>query len=154
MPNGNTPEIILHEARDKRSKQDGHLQGMRRIAAGALIAFLSVGTIAVAASEQLAPSTAVVVFTFAGLLTVVLVAIEAIISYKWQEGPTIARLRKVYRRRRPTAAQMQLGLINSLNSDYIANKRVLNRVRALVLGQTAIALVGLLILLLAFRELT
>ena len=46
MPNGSTPELILQEARDKRSKQDSQLQALLRMATGALIVVLSAGTIA------------------------------------------------------------------------------------------------------------
>ena len=68
MPNGSTPELILQEARDKRSKQDSQLQALLRMATGALIVVLSAGTIAVAVSRDLAPHAAVVAFGAALLL--------------------------------------------------------------------------------------
>ena len=144
MPNGGTPEIILHEAQAMRAKQDRRLQGMLRIAAGALIAFLSVGTIAVAASENLAPATAVVVFGVAGVLGAVLVAIEAIVAYKWKEGPDIAKLLRLYRRRRPTEQGLRIGLVAALRKDYDNNDRTLRTVRGLVLLQAVAAFGGLL----------
>ena len=40
MPDQGTPELILHEARAKRAKQDGQLQALLRLATGALIVSL------------------------------------------------------------------------------------------------------------------
>ena len=54
---GNTstiPSLILHESRERRSRQDARLHSLRLLSRGALIVLLSVGAIAVAASETLA----------------------------------------------------------------------------------------------------
>ncbi len=153
MPNGGTPEIIQSEAQAMRAKQDRRLQGLLRIAAGALIAFLSIGTIAVAASDDLASATAVVVFGVAAVLGIVLVAIEAIVAYRWKEGPDIAKLLRVYRRRRPSEPSLRIGLVVALRKDYDNNDRALRTVRGLVLLQAVIAFGGLIVLLLGLLEL-
>ena len=147
MPNGGTPKIIQDEAQAMRAKQDRRLQGMLRIAAGALIAFLSIGTIAVAASDDLAPATAVVVFG------VVLVIIEAIVAYRWKEGPDIAKLPRVYRRRKPSEPSLRIGLVVALRKDYDNNDQTLRTVRGLVLLQAVVAFGGLIVLLLGLLEL-
>ena len=117
MPNGSTPELILNEARELRRKQDSRLQGLQRLAAAALITLLSAGTIAVAASDDLAPATVVVVFGAAIALAVGLAAVE-IVTRKWQEGPNINQLLRLYQRHRPPLPQLQLALINALRRDY------------------------------------
>ena len=153
MPNGSTPELILQEARDKRSKQDSQLQALLRMATGALIVVLSAGTIAVAVSQDLAPDAAVVVFGAALLLGLNLVAIE-ITAHNWKDGPSIGRLVSLYRRRRPSVLQVQVALINRLRRDHDHNDRTLKRIRRLVALQALIAFVGILVLLLGFYELT
>ena len=80
MPNGSTPELILNEARELRRKQDSRLQGLQRLAAAALITLLSAGTIAVAAADDLAPATVVVVFGAA-----IAVAALAILLFGFRE---------------------------------------------------------------------
>lgn len=151
---GTTPEIILDEAREMRSKQDRKLQSLLRIATGALIVFLSIGTIAVAASEALAPSTAVVVFVVSGAVAAGLVIIEGMVSYRWQEGPDIEELLDVYRTRQPTSAQLRLALTIALNHDYGNNDKTLRHVRAGVAIISALAFVGLLILVASLHQLT
>ena len=153
-PDGAAPEIILDEAREMRSKQDRKLQSLLRIATGALVVFLSIGTIAVAASEALAPSTAIVVFIFAGALAVGLVVIEGMVSYRWQEGPDIDDLLDVYRTRQPASTPLRLALTVALSHDYHNNDKTLRHVRAGVAVIAALALVGLLLLLIGLHEVT
>ena len=82
-----TPEIIQQQAAEMRAKQDSNLQRLLRTATGALIVFLSVGTIAVAADDELAPSTAIAVFVFAGIAAVGLTVVEIMVAHQWKEGP-------------------------------------------------------------------
>ena len=152
-PNGSTPELILNEARELRRKQDSRLQGLQRLAAAALITLLSAGTIAVAASDDLAPATVVVVFGAAIALAVGLAAVE-IVTRKWQEGPNINQLLRLYQRHRPPLPQLQLALINALRRDYDKNEDTLRKVRFIVVFHAAIAVAALAILLFGFRELT
>lgn len=153
MVNGSTPELILHEARELRRKQDSRLQGLQRLAAVALITLLSAGTIAVAASDDLAPATVVVVFGTAIALAIGLAVVE-VVARKWQEGPNIDQLLDLYRRRQPSVLQLQMALIKALRRDYDDNEGTLRKVRFVVVFQAATAVAALAILLLGFRELT
>ena len=152
MPDQGTPELILHEARAKRAKQDGQLQALLRLATGALIVSLSAGTIAVAVNQDLAAAAAVIAFGAVILLGLNLVAIE-IAAHNWKDGPSIARLVSLYRRRRPSRLQLQIVLISRLHRDYDHNTKTLKRVRQLVALQALIAFLGIVILLFGFYEL-
>lgn len=151
---GETPAIIQSEAREMRSKQDRKLENLLRFATGALLVYLSIGTIAVAASDTHAPATAGVVFSFAGILALGLVIIGAIVSDRWKEGPDIKQLLSVYRTRQPTAAQLHIALTIALDDDYDNNHKTLRYVRAVVAVLAATAFFGLLILLAGLNELT
>lgn len=153
MADGGTPQLILHEARELRRKQDSRLRGLQRLAAAALVTLLSAGTIAVAASDDLAPATVVVVFGAAITLAVGLAVVE-IVTRRWQEGPNIDQLLKLYRHRRPTLLQLQIALIKALQRDYDDNEGTLRKVRFVVVFQAAVAVVALAVLLLGFRKLT
>lgn len=153
MPNGTTPQLILEEARDKRSKQDSQLQALLRLATGALIVVLSAGTIAVAVSQDLAPHAAVIVFSTALLLGLNLIAIE-IAAHNWKDGPSIDRLVTLYRHRRPNQQQLQVALISWLQRDYNHNGKTLRRIRQFVALQALIAFIGVLVLLFGFYGLT
>ena len=151
---GDTPAVIFDQAREMRSKQDHKLHSLLRIATGTLIVFLSIGTIAVAASEDLAPSTAVVVFSFAGVVATGLVGIEGIVSHRWREGPDIEKLLEIFRTHRPTGTQLRLALTVALNHDYKNNNETLRRVRIWITILTAVAFAGLLVLVAGLQELT
>lgn len=152
MSNGNTPQLILEEARELRHKQDARRQGLQRLAAAALITLLSAGTIAVAASDDLAPVTVMVVFGAAIALAVGLAAVE-IVSRNWQEGPNIGQLLRLYRHQRPTLHQLQIALVKALRRDYNRNEDTLRRIRFIVVLQATIAVAALVILMFGFGEL-
>ena len=107
-----------------------------------------------AASEAIAPSTAIVVFIFAGALAVGLVVIEGMVSYRWQEGPDIDELLDVYRTRQPDGTQLRLALTVALSHDYHNNDKALRHVRAGVAVIAALAFVGLLLLVAGLHEVT
>ena len=151
MPSGDPTELILDHAREKRFQQDAQLQGLLRVATGALVVVLSAGTIAVAASEALAPSTAVVVLSFACILGLNLLCIE-FIAHRWKDGPRIRRLLDVHRLHRPTLPQLQDALGSALDEDHEYNDKTLRRLRWLVLLQAAVVFAGLVILVTEFRE--
>ena len=153
MPAQGTAELILEEARTKRDKQDRQLQALLRLATGALIVVLSAGTIAVAVNQDLAAHAAVIAFGAVILLGLNLIAIE-ITAHNWKDGPSIAWLVSLYRRRRPSLLQLQVVLISRLRRDHAYNKKTLRRVRQLVAVQALIAFLGIVILLLGFYELT
>ena len=153
MPAEGTPDLVLHELRDMRRKQDGQLDGLRRLATGALIIELTAGTIAAAVNTVLAPHTAVIVFGAAILLGANLVAIE-IAASRWREGPNIDRLIRYFRQERPSLQRMQLALMKSTRSDYNRNERTLARIRYLVFVQAVLAFAPVAILLYGLRELT
>ena len=152
MPNSDALALMLDQARHARLRQDDSLQALRNTSTGALIVLLSAGTIAVAASERLAPATVVVVFSFALGLGANLFCIECI-AHGWRDGPTIAALLG-HVHDRSTLEQIQIALLNTLNGDHRLNKRTLKKVRRLAFLQALIAFIGLGILLLGFRELT
>lgn len=113
---------------------------------------MSAGTVAVAASDDLAPATVVVVFGAAITLAVGLAAVE-IVTRKWQEGPNIDQLLELCWRRRLTLLQLQVALIKTLQRHYDDNEDTLRRVRFVVVFQAAVAIVALAVLLLGFRKL-
>lgn len=152
MPNSDALALMLDQARHARLRQDDSLQALRNTATGALIVLLSAGTIAVAASETLAPATVVVVFYFALGLGVNLLCIE-FVAHGWKDGPTIATLLEHVHDPQSTLEQIQIALLNTLNGDHDLNKRTMKKVRWLVFLQALIAFMGLGILLLGFREL-
>ncbi len=152
MPQDGTPELILHETRDRRRQQDHRLQRLLRLATTAPIIALSVGAVAVVVSEPLAAHAAVIVFAAAIGLSLLLVAIEAVAS-RWDVGPTIDRLLQMLMEAQPTLLQLQVSLINRLNRDYNSNEMTLTRIRWLLSLQALIVLAEAVILLLGFYEL-
>ena len=148
------PEIIQQQATEMRTKQDNSLQRLLRIATGALIVFLSVGTIAVAADDQLAPSTAVVVFVFAGAAAVGLTIIEIMVAYRWKEGPDIDQLLDIYRGSHPSETDLRLALTIAMTIDYDLNDKTIRHVRAAAAAVALTVFVGLLILIAGLYELT
>ena len=152
MNSGDTLELIHHKAEDLRRKQDSQLQRLLRLATTAPMVALSAGTVAVAVSEDLAAAAAVIIFSTAMALGVVLVAIEAFAA-GWREGPSINELLEDFRVRRPTRQQLQISMIIALRGDHTRNGKILISVRGLVILQGLVVLAGLSTLLLGFREL-
>ncbi len=148
-----TPELVLHEAREKRHQQDTKLHRLLRLATTAPIIALSVGAVAVVVSESLAAHAAVVVFGAAIGLSLFLVGIEAVAS-RWRAGPSIGRLLDVLLHDRPSLLQLQVALIDALNRDFGDNAKTLTRIRWLVAFQALIVLLEIVVLLLGFYELT
>ena len=142
-----TPEIIQQQAAEMRAKQDSNLQRLLRTATGALIVFLSVGTIAVAADDELAPSTAIAVFVFAGIAAVGLTVVEIMVAHQRKEGPDVENLLEVYRIKDPSETEMRLALTVAMRLDYDLNARTIRRVRAGVATVVFTVFVGLLVLI-------
>ena len=149
------PSLILHESRDRRDKQDARLHSLRLLSRGALIALLSVGAIAVAASETLAPLILGFVLSLAIALTLVVCFIEVSAIGSWRDGLKIgALLEDFHRPGRPerTVPALQMALINRAKEDYEHNEKVLGRVIAAISAQAAITIAALLTLVLGFGE--
>ena len=153
MPDSATLALMLDQARHARQRQDDSLQALRNTATGALIVLLTAGTIAVAASQPLAPDTLVVVFYFALGLGANLLWVE-LVAHSWKDGPSIATLLGHVHDPQSTIEVIQITLLNTLDADHRLNKRTLTYVRWLVFLQAAIAFLGLVVLLAGFRELT
>lgn len=153
MANGDTLELIHHKAEDLRRKQDNKLQRLLRLAISAPVIALSAGAIAVAVSEDIAASAAVIVFGTAISLGVVLFAVEAFAA-GWREGPGINELLAVFRDRRLSKQQFHLAMIITLRDDHTRNDKILNGVKGFVVIQGLVTFAGLAILLLRFQELT
>lgn len=153
MPDAATLALMLEQARHARQRQDDSLQTLRNTATGALIVLLSAGTIAVAASQPLAPDTLVVVLYFALGLGANVLCIE-LVTHSWRDGPSIATLIDRVDNPQSTLEVIQISLLNTLDADHQLNQRTLRYVRWLVFLQAAIAFSGLVVLLAGFRELT
>lgn len=152
MVNGDTLELIHHKAEELRRKQDSQLERLLRLATTAPMVALSAGTVAVAVSEDLAAAAAVIIFSTAMALGVILFAIEAFAA-GWREGPSINELLEDFRERKPTRQQLQISMIVALRGDHTRNDKILISVRGLVILQSLVILAGLSTLLLGFREL-
>ena len=152
MTTADTLELIYNKAEDLRREQDSKLQRLLRLATSAPIVALSAGAVAVAVSDDLAATAAIVVFSTAITLGVILFTVEAFAA-AWREGPGINELLGAFRDRRPARQGLQLSMIVILAADHTRNGRVLNRVKRLVVLQGLVALSGLTILLFQFREL-
>ncbi len=150
---GDVPAIIQREAIAMRSRQDRKLQELLRIATGSLVVFLTIGTIAVAAADAIAPSTATVVLAFAGMIAVGLVVIQVMIASRWREGPKIEVLLEANERIRPSDDELRLALTRTMRVDHEGNQRTLRSVRAGVAVVLALAFLGLLTLLVGLQEL-
>ena len=83
--------LVLFEARELRRKQDARLKSLQTLSRGILAGFVSTGAIAVAASDELGPIFAALVFAFALLMVVPASMVERS-ARRWQEGPEIEEL--------------------------------------------------------------
>ena len=151
-PNEGTPELVLHELRELRNKQDRQLDGLRRLAGTALIVVLTTGTIAVAVNTSLAAATAVIILAGALIIGVGLALIE-LLARNWSDGPKIDPLIRQFRDDQPTLLDLQLVIIKGLRTDHTNNKKRLDRIKLVVVVQALSALAAITILLLGFREL-
>ena len=150
------PSLILHACRERRDKQDAKLHSLRLLSRGALIALLSIGAIAVAASETLAPVTLSFVLFLAIGLTLAVCWIEFLAIGRWHDGPKIGELwEDYYRPGRPprTAAALQSALIVGTKEDYEHNEGVLRWVLVAISLQAGLTIGALATLAWGFREL-
>ena len=156
---GNTftiPSLILHESRERRSRQDARLHSLRLLSRGALIVLLSVGAIAVAASETLAVLSLRLVLGYALGFTLAVSYVEVSAIRCWRDSPDIGRLWEDYQRPgrppRPVVA-LQSALIIGARDDYAHNERVLVRVIVAIGVQAALTVAALVTLVMGFGEL-
>ena len=120
-PREGTPELVMHELRDLRKKQDRQLDGLRRLAGTALIVVLTTGTIAVAVNTSLAAATAVIILAGALIIGVGLALIE-LFARNWSDGPKIDPLIRQFREEQPTLLDLQLVIIKGIRTDHTNNK--------------------------------
>ena len=80
--------LALHEMRERRRRHDTKLQVPRRVVAATIALFLSAGTLAVTASDELGPATAVVVLFGGVLLIITALLVESIADF-WSDGPEL-----------------------------------------------------------------
>ena len=150
-PHKGTPELVMHELRDLRNKQDRQLEGLRRLGATALVVVLTTGTIAVAVDTTLAAATAVIILVGSLFIGLGLGAIELLAS-GWSAGPKIDALIRQFREE-PTLLDLQLIIIKGLRTDHANNEKRLGWIKIVVFGQALAASGAITILVLGFREL-
>lgn len=151
-PHAGTAELVIHELKDLRNKQDRQLDGLRRLGVTALIVILTTGTIAVAVDDNLAATTAVIILGCTLVIGGGLGTIE-LFAGKWSTGPKIDPLIRRFSAGRPTLLDLQLVIIKGLRTDYARNAKRLDRIKLVVFVQALSALATITILLLGFREL-
>ncbi len=139
--------LILREQRELRDKQDAKLRALLRLAGGTLTVFLTTGTIAVAVfKDDLAVLTAIIVFVVALVLGLSMIPIEGI-AHRWQAGPDVDDLLKLFHQPRRTPEELVLALVIAARDDYRRNDAALRRTRGLVAIQACMAFSGIAVLL-------
>lgn len=145
--------------RERRRQQATRLQVPRRAVAATFALFLLAGTLAVAASDEFGPITAVVVLV-GGLFLIISALMVDSIADSWSDGPKLTCiLHEFPDRDMPdcpldhfsnsgcTAAEIELHVLKHHEEDYNRNNKILMRVRGAVAFHIFVALVGIAVVI-------
>lgn len=142
-----TAALILAEVRELRQKQDRRLTALHTLSNAVLGAFLTVGTIAVAAAGSTAGSAAAAVVLVV-LALVLSAAATQRASRSWLEGPDVDELVRVYHpNKRGLREKLQIDLIHTLEDHRQRNEEALRNVRSWLRVQVMVACIGAVLLL-------
>ena len=169
MPNGvpepnTTPQVILDQARRQGDQQDAILDAHKRQAVLIAGAYLSTGTITIAAmTPAIAASTtvdsaltiraAVVVLAWS-LATSLIAARVQWLAQRWQGAVPIQYLIENYSSLRGRRRILELDLAATLETHYLRNKEQLHSIKRWLLVQALVAFIGVGVLIMTLLSLT